>query len=129
MTVKSIPGFTSGLLWRYSSKLAWLSRANVKSVTCKKNPTPNLISYHKSNIQKDTQRKTGQLTIPSIFEVNCPPHCCLSFVRILFSWSSLALRSKSSRRASFFLWIKNNIFVYDLQIHTHTYMGVLDTCR
>jgi hypothetical protein len=44
-----------------------------------------------------------QLTIPSIFEVNCPPHCCFNFDSILLSCSSLALRSKRSRRASFFL--------------------------
>lgn len=43
--------------------------------------------------------------MPSIFEVNWPPHCCFSLVRILLSWSSLALLSKRSRRASFFLQI------------------------
>ena len=35
-------------------------------------------------------------------DVNWAPHCCFSFPRMDRSWSSLALLSKRSRRASFF---------------------------
>lgn len=59
-------------------------------------------------LTQTTVRSNVILTIPSIFEVNWPPHCCFNFVKILLSCSSLALLSNKRRLASFFLLRKSS---------------------
>mmetsp|Transcript_26225 Transcript_26225/g.61485 ORF Transcript_26225/g.61485 Transcript_26225/m.61485 type:complete len:244 (-) Transcript_26225:1658-2389(-) len=85
---------TSGLLYRGQNPV-------VKTWTLKS----NLVSTERmrpSNSDRCSLPTARSLSIPSIFDVNCVPHCILSLAIISFSASSLVERWLKSRFASWF---------------------------